>query len=403
MRKEFRGPRAQQNFEFENGILCHLESDGSELHRNVMFSVCSYSRGSPDGRVFNIIFPPADCDLATYLSTEQNRPRDAEARLKTIGAMVGVADGLAWLKSKLEYPSSSRSYERSTYHHGDLKPDNILVSHMNERDGPIFKIADFGRAVRQSSQVRKERSIALFTWFRAKHTLRVDQIQGTFTAPELSSHNAQLSDTTDVWPFGCILLVVLVFNHYGPAGVTQFQTARGRNSTTDSFFKPGRMRFKLKRAVRKCIKILHNQNSDLNESDKFVNEDLLKLLQERVLVPNPNSRISMDKVKDQMTKVYNQRDMVTPKTLHRKEGWGKFHCCAQSPQGEFEVFHDNRNDCALFIWPVGSTQRLCRLKSVSEALYAQRSQRLCPCSESCGTATICQVLSNQDPLEVCLH
>jgi serine/threonine protein kinase len=368
-----------------------------------MFSVCSYLHGSPDARVLNIIFPPADCDLATYLSVEQNAPRDAEARLKIIGAMVGVADGLAWLKSKSEYPSSSRAYERSTYHHGDLNPDNILVSRVNERNGPIFKIADFGRAVRQSSPVRKERSIALSAWFRTKHTLRVDQIQGTFTAPELSSDDAQLSDTTDVWPFGCILLVVLVFNHSGPTGVTQFQTARGRNSTIDSFFKPGRWRLKQKRAVCEYIKLLRNRNSDLNESDKFVNEDLLTLLQERVLVPDPNSRISMDRVKDRMMEVYSKRDMVTPKTLHRKERWVKFHCCSQSPQGEFEVFHDSRNDCALSIWRVGSTQRLCRLRSVSEASSAQRSRRLCPRSESCGTATICQVLSNQNPLEVCLH
>lgn len=382
----------------ENDLLREL-ANTTEPHANIMTSLCSYHYGSPEQPFFNIVFRSAMCNLNTYLSTDRNFPSEATGRLKNVRRMIGVAQGLKWLGERLEYRDSSGRFERSTYYHCDLKPDNILVCREDPGSGGdniFFKISDFGRALGRKIPVVPGRRRSVLD------NPEVEQVQGTYTAPEVSVSQPHLSVKSEVWPFGCILLLVLVFNYHGVSGLTELFASLIRGSNTDCFYEVDGKKFRLKTQTRNCI--VHLRAVSQEESDKVVVGDLLNLLENQVLIPDLKSRVRISKVVDRMIEAHGKTDVVTPKREQRKIESVKFHHCAQSPHGEFEVFHGDGDGYALFVWRFGLVGALHLLAPISPPPPAKvrTSQRIYPHSQSCGSDTICQVLSNHNPLEVCL-
>ena len=93
------------------------------------------------------------------------------------------------------------------YHH-DLAPKNILV------DGSRLMLADFGLSN------FKDLSEKPSTYFKDNH--------GDFIAPECLDLEGKLvrsriGQDSDIWSFGCILMVVFIYMKSGADGVHQFE------------------------------------------------------------------------------------------------------------------------------------------------------------------------------------
>src|SRR5207249_3499767 len=100
--------------------------------------------------------------------------------------------------------------------------------------------------------------------------------KGTYAAPE-----ADLTEESDVWSFGCVLLVVLIFNHEGVAGVNEFMASLLRETGIDGFYNPQT----LERNAETSNGIGYLRKRSKTESDKLVTLKLLDLLEKQILVP----------------------------------------------------------------------------------------------------------------------
>lgn len=386
MIKRFRGSskHARHNFKIESSILQKL-ANRRALHKNIMFSLCSYRYGSTDAPEFYIVFPSAECSLATYLENNQN----AKNGLKNILQMMHIADALNWLCTGVHHHEPTSQFRTVRYYHCDLTPDNILLTEdLNSGKGNfIFKIGDFGRALEWVMPDRDDAQEEV-------DTPKVDRITGKYAAPELDDEKPNVSEKSDVWSFGCILLYVLIF-HYGDSGLTQFDADLLHKSNRDSFFYKKGRGASLKKEVTNNINNLHKTKG----SDKFVVKDLLELLKNSVLKTKPNSRIGIKEVHARMEEAYRKKDYITPDIEERKVKSVGFRHCAQSPQGEFEVFHGSQDNYSLFVWRFGQPGPF-TIHIPPPSLSYTRATRLYPHSQACGSSTICQVRSNQSPFEV---
>ncbi len=184
-------------------------------HPNILALFASYThRGK-----HNLIFPIADSgDLHSFLISV-HRPVELCADEKIYAALSGLSSALATLH---DYRSTTFEMEMIGYHH-DLKPKNILVA------GDQFILADFGLSKLEARDSSK-------TEFKIG--------RGHYLAPEcedLLDHFKKgiISRASDVWSFGCILLEVAIFMHYGYEGVHKFRDDRKyevSNFITRTFF-----------------------------------------------------------------------------------------------------------------------------------------------------------------------
>jgi serine/threonine protein kinase len=167
----------------------------------------------------NLLFPLATSgDLQQFLRLDERPPQfkeDASIYL----AVAGLASALETLHT---YKSSTTNLEMIGYHH-DLNPKNILVN--EDR----FILSDFGLS---KLEVRDD----------SKTMFKVGR--GFYLAPECEELASQfrkgvITRASDIWSFGCILLEVLIFMHYGSRGVQGFRDDRRvqiSNFTTRTFF-----------------------------------------------------------------------------------------------------------------------------------------------------------------------
>jgi serine/threonine protein kinase len=347
----------------------------------------SYAVEDTNGNVeYNICFELARCDLKTWLSDKENfRSGDKYARITNIEHMYGIAKGLQWLTDTTTCKNGF--YGPQKIMHRDLHWRNILVfEDDNSRDGLIFKIGDFGNATRvQESEKRHKPTVssAVTGWAR----------RGQFSAPETKPN-----EKSDVWSFGCNLLLVLLFNCYGGKGIQEFLSSLLRYSSHDWFYDSNTLA--ASHETTSCIE--HLRRYVKHDPDRLVTIQLLSLLQKRVLVPL-KARWSILEVVKELERCLNKQNTVEPKIMVEREK--EYQHCAHAPEGRFEMFHHQADEytMSVWIWNGGMVSELPFLEPIAAPRSKQaknQPKRIYPHSSCCGKEHICQVIANSQTLEV---
>lgn len=320
--------------------------------------------------------------MRTYLSDNSNFPNgDARARIENIKRMRYIAAGLKWL-GELVNDENGRLRQPKILHL-DLHWANILVCGKDRN----FKISDFGGAVRREDIEATE---------GAGCTQNII-LSGAFSTPESNP-----TETSDVWSFGCILLLVLLFNYEGVGGLNEFMASLLRGANVARFFNTSTGQANLE--TKGCID--HLRRRIAKESDRLVTEGLLNMLEKEVLVPfKKRKRISH--VVETIRACLEKQHTVEPQTrLTRIPVNGKFfHHCAHASNGRFEVCHEDTAGYTMrvWIWHDLVAVELPLLEPVSvprQTSTASEPQRIYTRSSSCTDNYVCQVITNCDPLEV---
>lgn len=259
--------------------------------------------------------------LENFMMKEEHRNIPTKRR-NIIYCMVDIADALAWLtKLKISLPHKFREVQVM---HCDIKPDNILIFPDSSREnGLVFKVSDFGHAFMSSSIETQSR-----------------RYESTYCAPEIRLGKGIVQKNSDVWPYGCILLLALIFITRGPQEVLDLRR-KLRQSTIDTFYEPpGRQ---LKRAVSEWITILKDgsvQNANINETE--MTKELGKILHEDILVPDYNHRKTMDEISGKLKEAYNKlHTAVQTSSLNdHKETLKKCDSCTIPANAEYICLHD---------------------------------------------------------------
>jgi serine/threonine protein kinase len=191
------------------------------------------------GATFNIFFQWADLNLEEFFDREV-RPPTIRNEMITPNNLLKES---TWLASALEYLHTQLlDKDGKPVHccHMDLKPDNILVM-VRDPAFPLgkWKIADFGI----SNIEPRSMSVSIRDFYARTTTARPEtrpaairslRYPGPFQPPEAeSSEQARYATQKDfndlkgdIWSFGCILLVVLVFATGGTPYVDELANRR---------------------------------------------------------------------------------------------------------------------------------------------------------------------------------
>jgi serine/threonine protein kinase len=191
------------------------------------------------GETFNIFFQWADLNLEQFFD-DGLRPRTINHGMITPKNLLKES---TWLASALEFLHTQLLDEDGeAVHccHMDLKPDNILVV-VRDPAFPLgkWKIADFGI----SNIEPRSMSVSIRDFYARTTTTRPGtrpaatrslRYPGPFQPPETESSEKAMYATKkdvndlkgDIWSFGCILLVVLVFAIGGTPYVDELANRR---------------------------------------------------------------------------------------------------------------------------------------------------------------------------------
>lgn len=295
----------------------------------IMTPICSLVQtgthdnlGLPSSSIF---FLPAECNLYQYITNTKNLPRTDTARLRNFQRMLGICRGLGWLHQNLVYEGASDKFELASYYHCELAPDNILMCYQRTAAGDdrVFKISDFG----QAQGLRQKPDMLSSNWRPWRRSQESGRSGPTFSSPPRTSEGTYLapeardgaSSKSDVWLFGCILLMVMVFNYEDAPTVKQFRDQRLKhcelaspNRKNDQFYVLQGDKAVINPATEKHIfglmdrtKDTHNGNSDTN-----LTESALKYLQIHVFVTKLQKQDSMEEVSETLRKYYNDRPAI---------------------------------------------------------------------------------------------
>ncbi|KPM46462.1 hypothetical protein AK830_g228 [Neonectria ditissima] len=329
-RKDF-SPDERSSFAFkaERDILRQFVN--SDVPSSIVKSICSYEYKFPgvDYPLSSIIFYEAECSLNHYLNHNGYRPSSFKARRQNLRRMLDICEALVWLRNNLVYVRDEYTY--MTYYHCDLKPDNILV-YKNSNSGDdlfVFRLADFGEA----------RGIETKTAFSGRQQkamyLDVPGREGTYLAPEVQDNKkkAQAKPSSDVWSFGCILLLVIVFNRDGEGGIRDFQDARrqdSRNSRREGDHFASENDNGCKGSVTNCMKDLIKSSTCLVE--KSLSEPFVAYIKKKMLVAY-QERDDITKVSKSLYDMYNKSTHVKVETTHHAGVRRDAKHCTNSPNG----------------------------------------------------------------------
>lgn len=382
-------------FEDEDRTLRELVNS-SNCPSNIMTSICSIVCTIPgtDCRLASIFFPPAICDLNKYIKDDNNRPSSHTGRLRHVRQMLGVCQALEWLARNLTYKRDSDQYIHKTYHHCDLKPDNILVceDHTAGDDGAImFKIGDFGQARELQHVLQREGSR------RMQHPgVALAGREGTYRAPEIQGDKAwqEVKPHSDVWSFGCIFLLIIIFNYQGADAIEHFSVARRRElGDSDRFCNPNARRGDIcNPAVTRHLETHINGRTGGLEIDDTITLESLKYLQKSILVRSAG-RHDIAKVSENLHSIYNQRTPTAADvTPHPNVPSDATHC-GHSPDGT--IFFPSPTKVLLYDDMTGPREIL------PLATESRWSSRLRPRSTSCSRLSLCIVSEGPSDFNVC--
>ncbi|RSL60544.1 hypothetical protein CEP53_005418 [Fusarium sp. AF-6] len=231
-------------------------------------------------QIFCIIFPWAEHgDLKQYWEEESNR---------SLSVFTWSIQQLAGLASAL------RDLHEVNCRHGDLKPSNIFYF---RDDGGILKIADLG--------VSKVHSTA--TDQRKGETATTASTRA-YEGPEAYGQtNAPRSRKFDCWSMGCVILEFVIWLLYDQHALDGFHLSR--DSEWNSFYRPRRsdstsedQKTEWWEDMERHPKVDEVINL-LREDDRVKGtalEELINLVDSKVLLINPKSRLEAAKIAEEL-------------------------------------------------------------------------------------------------------
>ncbi|KAL8791323.1 MAG: hypothetical protein Q9195_005942 [Heterodermia aff. obscurata] len=196
-------PRAnKQAYEREVRNLCILSS---KPHENIVPLLSAYIHGNS----FNLLFP-----LITHGSLDNVFRSDVPSAWEIMKSEEALVMAIAGLASAL---ASLHGFTFDNLHlagsHRDIKPANILV------DGQRLLLADFGL-----SRIVEDQQPSSST---------APNIAGDFIAPEYEDREFirnPIGRASDIWAFGCVILMLLMFYNEGKAGLARLKAERRQDN-----------------------------------------------------------------------------------------------------------------------------------------------------------------------------
>jgi serine/threonine protein kinase len=295
----------ESDFENETGMLIPLTN---EKHNHLVELLATYKYKGK----YHFLFPYANANLRS-LWAQKPKPRRSTTNYEwALDQMTGLASGLVVVhqyKLNMAYnpamghagitrfrQSARRNLvvdpaEEKYGRHGDLKPENILLVKELKGDdlSGILQIADFG--------------LGRFHRFESKSRVDPKTIVGsaTYMPPELSLEK-QVSRAYDIWSLGCVYLEFATWLLEGSAGLDEFTDKRaeaGLDAVTDDTF------YSLVDGGAVVRRSVHHWIEHLCNSPRCSNMvyDLLKLLQNRLVVVDPASRINAEDLYKELKKM----------------------------------------------------------------------------------------------------
>jgi serine/threonine protein kinase len=235
-----------------------------EKHPNLLTLLTTYEL---HGR-FHLVFPWGESDLDNYWKEVDPRSLSDGSTVRWIARQAaGIASGLlrihgphtlgqtSSLAHTVSFPletqltdeheilpddQSSSAADQSRGHHGDLKPQNILVFPSSPgEDYGTLKISDFGLG-----GLRKRAPSSSSGTFRPTPA---------YTPPEHDTDGADAwRSSGDVWALGCLYLEFIVWFFGGADYLREFQIRRQANGRSSAFYEAGRYgKVDVKPSVRK--------------------------------------------------------------------------------------------------------------------------------------------------------
>ncbi|KAG9497194.1 hypothetical protein J7337_011986 [Fusarium musae] len=247
-------------------------------HPHIVPLLASYRAESK----YHLIFPSADCDLATFWRN-QPRPSNDKRTLEWFGGqMRGLADALCTIHGQKEQESGLRGV------HGDFKPENILCFSSNDSERwsvswPVLALTDFGSSYFLTPE-EKDFPRGL------KHT-------PVYRAPELDTSTDGITQAYDIWSLGCVFAEAIAWFYEGKAGIVKLIRARlneeDNNPNRDAFFW-------LKHDSRWGLTA--KLKPEVQRSSLFI-DDMLYLVLEGMLKANMSERMSAREILDALTRM----------------------------------------------------------------------------------------------------
>jgi hypothetical protein len=260
--------------------------------------------GLENGLTYSLFMPLAECNLEQYMEKPLTIPTSAFYKARIIECAAGLAEAVMFLQNDLR----SQMYEQISCFNMDLKPQSILVVTSPDDGKQRWKLTDIGMSwvkVRRSSTAaypprtevtnQSERPLDMKKLFMKRphgHDPR------TYLAPETCIMGYPINTESDTWSLGCILSVLLSYLHGGQTAVREFaELRRKNNNNVDTFFafSGGKGAFGIRdtqvnHEVKKWHKHLLLKTKMERKEEATVFESLIKLLDRKVLIVNPEQR-----------------------------------------------------------------------------------------------------------------
>ncbi|KAK4667967.1 uncharacterized protein QC764_703100 [Podospora pseudoanserina] len=218
-----------------------------------------------------MIFPWADCDLKSMwqISPDPGDPLEKVKLKWVLDQCLGLAQGLNQIHHSRPTPtlSESKMLQRVYGRHGDIKPENILF--FRDKTKPDDKgrlvITDFGLTRYHGNDTK--------TYLRDMKPPATP----TYRPPECDIITSPISQSFDIWSFGCVLLEFIAWHLGGWPLVEQFVKKRKlqnplmNNWQTDQFFEilqdnpnygsTGTVVVRVKQEIHEFVSELHSHPS----------------------------------------------------------------------------------------------------------------------------------------------
>ena len=294
-------------------------------------------------KTFSIFYDKADCNLAEFMSNDDNKPPNFQQKRQQLIEFTCMAEGLECLHTKL----TSRDRQRICCYHLDLKPQNILVIRNKLcEDGPTddrairFKIADFSISKIVYGQGKSSTEYSCTRMFKGRNSNYTveSSLRDVTTQSRLGGNAAcippeamnpgRVNASADIWGLGCCLCIVIAWLYGGQIAVDQFRDRRAipQGDLRGDWFwqhcvqsnKPAQVGttysheaqdgnfdvFELSNNVIEWFEYIFTASQSLVESMFY--RGLWELVQYRLLIADPEHRYPIEVVKGQLKDICDQ-------------------------------------------------------------------------------------------------
>jgi serine/threonine protein kinase len=364
-----------------------------------MTSLCSLIHTAPNEvPLSSIFFPPAECNLYEYITDYSKPPASYVERMHNFRQMLSICRGLQWLAKNLVYIPARDRHIYQTYYHCDLKPENILVCEPATigSELKVFKIADFGQAINLQQKPHDLKKLKM-------GSVAVPGRESPYVAPEAQDQNddPKVLSKSDVWSFGCILLLLIIYNYESAKAIVIFQQERKDQSDPsrrgDNFFDI-RTHSQRNEAVTNRINTLIQQRENDEGEDNKLTHDSLLYLKEYILVRHKR-RDEIDRVSDKLHQYYEIRPAVSARKVLLHDSQDPQHltysCCGYSPTGVVFIYASEAIK-VYYDWP-----KFPPLHIRPTSNGSKWSEVIEPESRSCAEESLCVVTTTKDSFRVC--